>query len=389
MLPVYITILPLVTGKKLAKGQHMKTETKPTNNTSGLPEVAQDNKMKLPKIIIFSVILIGIICAYFYGAKNKKSNSISDETYSIPVQTEFQVNNNKEQITPMQQNIPQTTVFISEPQVKQEDIQQQAILIQEKQKELQQRLSAPLMLVKPQEIKSASDLKDSTRDSSTEENSQFMSKISAQANETANATVVGPLNQIIAQGSLIHAVLESAAQSDLPGSLRAMINTPVYSEDGTQILVPRGSRLMGQYKNGVLQGQTRLFIVWTRLITPRGISINLGSPGVDSLGVAGLSADEIDRHFWERFGTASLLSLIGAGAANIGVDDLSQQNSASMYRSSVASSFAQSANQSLQQDNRIAPTLKTYQGKPILVFVARDLNFQNALKQVKHPVNIF
>lgn len=138
-----------------------------------------------------------------------------------------------------------------------------------------------------------------------------------------------------------------------------------------------------------MQGQSRIFIVWTRLITPNGISINLGSPGVDNLGVAGMEADEINRHFWERFGTASLLSLIGAGAANVGANGNDENNSVSAYRSAVASSFAQSANQSLQQNNMMAPTLKTYQGKPIIVFVAKDLHFANAMQEIKPKINVF
>jgi len=130
-------------------------------------------------------------------------------------------------------------------------------------------------------------------------------------------------------------------------------------------------------------------VVWTRLITPNGISLQLGSPGVDSLGVSGMGADEIDRHFWERFGTASLLSLIGAGAANVGVNGQDQNNSSSMYREAVASSFAQSADQSLQQESRIASTLKTYQGKPIMVFVAKDLHFESISKINNSKINIF
>ena len=129
--------------------------------------------------------------------------------------------------------------------------------------------------------------------------------------------------------------------------------------------------------------------MWTRLITPNGTSIQLGSPGVDSLGVAGMTADEINRHFWERFGTASLLSLIGAGAANVGVNGQDQNNSASQYREAVASSFAQSADQSLQQGGRIAPTLKKYQGQPIMVFVAKDLHFNLPRQSGKPNINIF
>jgi type IV secretion system protein VirB10 len=194
---------------------------------------------------------------------------------------------------------------------------------------------------------------------------------------------------VIAEGHFIHAILESASNSDLPGYLRATVNVPVYSEDGSEVLIPVGSRLIGQYKSSVQQGQSRIYVVWTRLITTNGYSIQLGSPGVDSLGVAGINADQINRHFWARFGQASLLSLISAGAANLGVNGEDQNNSAATYREAVASSFSKSANQSLQQDGQIATTLKTHQGKPIMVFVAKDLHFENALKKSSHQLNVF
>jgi len=81
--------------------------------------------------------------------------------------------------------------------------------------------------------------------------------------------------------------------------------------------------------------------------------------------------------------------MIGTGAANVGVHPEDQQNSASAYRAAVANSFAQSANQSLQQEGMIAPTLKTYQGKPIMVFVAKDLHFANAAQPIKPKMYIF
>jgi type IV secretion system protein VirB10 len=216
-----------------------------------------------------------------------------------------------------------------------------------------------------------------------------MDQVSVQGTETSIATRLAPLNAIIAQGSFIHATLESASNSDLPGYLRATVSEPTYAEDGSQVLIPKGSRLIGQYKSGMLQGQSRIFVVWTRIITPDGISVQLGSPGVDSLGVAGMEADSIDRHFWQRFGTASLLSLIGAGAATAGVNSNDQDNSAAYYREALASSFAQSADQSLQQESRIAPTLKSHQGKSIKVFIARDLNFQSTMNMTRPKLNIF
>lgn len=362
----------------------MKNETNEPRKESGLPDIFETGSLINPLIIVTTVIvLIAIISMHFYSKRTRKPANLNEETYTT--QSDSLVEPKKAE------PIAKLTAPTESPaqQVSPVMIQQQVALIQEKQKELQQRLAAPLMLMNANQSKTITDTPQQTQPMPKDVNTQFMNQVSAQGSQSTNATTIGPLNSVIGEGNFIHAILESASNSDLPGYLRASVSEPVYSEDGTQVLIQRGSRLIGQYKSGLVQGQSRIFIVWMRLITPSGISIQLGSPGVDDLGVAGMGADEVNRHFWERFGTASLLSLIGAGAANIGVNGGTQENSMSSYRAAVASSFAQSANQSLQQESMIAPTLKTYQGKRIMVFVAKDLYFANVMKQIKPKINIF
>ncbi len=356
-------------------------------NEDGLPEVAQRLREKKPVVfVMLGIVLLFCFSMQFYNKSKNKIVQPLEETYTV------QQSGVAEAVKPLVQSSltseaspTNTATPASQPNA--ELIQQQIALIQAKQNELQQRLAAPLMLVNnAQSNKTETSTQASI--SSTDRNTQFLNQSSAQTTETVTATTIVPLNSIIAEGSLIHAILESATNSDLPGNVRAIVSEPSYSEDGTQVLIPRGSRLMGLYKSGMLQGQSRIFLVWTRLITPSGVSIQIGSPGTDSLGVAGLGADEIDRHFWERFGTASLLSIIGTGAANAGATAADQENSVSAYRTAMANSFAQSANQSLQEDSRIPPTLTTHQGKPIMVFVAKDLNFQKIVQGDK-KINVW
>jgi type IV secretion system protein VirB10 len=179
----------------------------------------------------------------------------------------------------------------------------------------------------------------------------------------------------IASGEFIHGVLNVASNSDLPGMVSATVSRPAYSYTGENLLVPTGSRLIGQYASSITQGQSRILIVWNRLLLPSGVTININSPSTDSIGQAGSKADDVNRHFWERFGQATLLSILGAGTANIGVDGDDQMNSSSEYRTAVADSLQASAEQTLKGSIGIKPTLKTYQGKRINVFVANDLNF--------------
>jgi type IV secretion system protein VirB10 len=179
----------------------------------------------------------------------------------------------------------------------------------------------------------------------------------------------------IASGEFIHATLETAIDSTLPGQLRAVISEPVYAYVGEKPLVPAGSRLIGQYSSSVLQGQNRVFVVWNRIILPSGITIQLNSPGVDGIGRAGMGADSVNTHFFSRFGEATLLSILGAVAANSGVSNSDQYNSASQYRMGIAQSLQQSASGSLKGSASTKPTLHIYQGASINVFVAHDLDF--------------
>ena len=139
-----------------------------------------------------------------------------------------------------------------------------------------------------QNVESAA-LDDRSKDANP--NTQFLQSSSQKGVQTATAMVLGSLGTIIAEGNFIHAILEPATNSELPGSLRAIVSEPVYAEDGSNVLIPRGSRLIGEYKSGMQQGQSRIFVVWQRLITPEGISLQLGSSGVDNLGVSGMGAD--------------------------------------------------------------------------------------------------
>lgn len=205
----------------------------------------------------------------------------------------------------------------------------------------------------------------------------------ANANSTTTqlqATRIPHPGFTIASGEFLHAVLETAINSDLPGMVRAVVSKPVYSYTGERAIMPAGSRLIGQYSSAMIQGQNRVMIIWNRAVLPSGIAIQLNSPGTDALGRAGQGADNVNTHFLARFGESALLSLIGAGTATAGVNNTDQYNSAAQYRTAMAQSFQQSAQQSLQGTLPIKPTLHIDQGASINVFVAHDLSFYQVLK---------
>jgi type IV secretion system protein VirB10 len=183
-------------------------------------------------------------------------------------------------------------------------------------------------------------------------------------------------------GEYIPATLEVAMDSELPGMIRALTSHDVYALTGNRILIPKGSRLIGQYLTGnLVQTQSRFLISWTRVQLPNGIVVTLNSPSTDSLGRAGSEADSIDRHLFERFSSGILFSVLGATTATVGVNSTDEFNSASQYRIAVANSLQESARASLQRNQAIQPDLKKYQGAAIKVFVARDLSFFNVARR--------
>lgn len=196
-----------------------------------------------------------------------------------------------------------------------------------------------------------------------------------------NAQQIAHPDYTIASGEFLHAVLETAIDSTLPGEIRAVVRQPVYAYTGEKPLIPAGSRLIGQYASSVFRGQDRVFVIWNRVILPNGISAQLDSPGIDSLGRAGQGADEINYHFFARFGEAALLSIIGAGAANAGVDSADQYNSAAAYRDALSQSFQKSAAKSIKDNDNIKTTLNIYQGAEINVFVAHDVDFFSVMHE--------
>ncbi|MBO9502487.1 TrbI/VirB10 family protein [Brevundimonas sp. A19_0] len=118
----------------------------------------------------------------------------------------------------------------------------------------------------------------------------------------------------IPQGALIPAVLETALDSTQPGQVRAIVSRDIVGFDGTRILIPRGSRLLGEYQSDMEPGQRRVLVQWTRLIRPDGVSIALASPATDLEGRAGMEG-RVDNHFLSRFASALLQTTVNVGSA--------------------------------------------------------------------------
>lgn len=177
---------------------------------------------------------------------------------------------------------------------------------------------------------------------------------------------------VLQAGAVIPAALITGIRSDLPGQITAQVTENVYdSPTGKILLIPQGTRIIGQYDNGVGFGQRRVLLVWNRLIFPNGRSIVLErQPGADSEGYAGLE-DGVDYHWTELFKAALLSTVlsVGAEAGSSG----RESDIVRALRQGASDSVSQTGQQIVQRQLNIAPTLTIRPGFPVRVIVTRDL----------------
>jgi type IV secretion system protein VirB10 len=182
----------------------------------------------------------------------------------------------------------------------------------------------------------------------------------------ARASELPTQRLLLAKGAFIDCTLETAIDSSLPGMTTCITATDTFSVDGKVVLLERGSKLIGETRGQVQQGAARLFVLWTEARTPTGVVVPLASPGTDALGRSGLDG-EVDRHFWQRFGAAILISLVDGAA------QAAQRSATVIYDTSTSQNVATEA---LKGSVGLVPTITKNQGDRIQVLVARDLDFR-------------
>lgn len=175
-------------------------------------------------------------------------------------------------------------------------------------------------------------------------------------------------NHLITAGSSLPCILQTAMDSATPGYVSCLVSRDVYSDNGAVVLLERGTRVLGEYRGGLEPGRRRLFVLWTRAVTPAGVAVSLASPAADAVGRTGFDG-AVDTHFWDRFGGALLLSVVDDAAhAAIGGGQSSQ---------SAARLPSDAATVALQGSIGIPSTLGKSQGSEVSIFVAQDLDFSD------------
>lgn len=209
------------------------------------------------------------------------------------------------------------------------------------------------------------------------------------SSDRVTATYIGDLHRTIAQGKIIFAILETAVDTDLPGTLRAVVTRDVYAESGNTIMIPKGSRVIGSYQVEIKPGQERVAVKWDRLIRPDGIDLQLGFDAIDQLGRSGVKG-EVDNKFWTQMGAAILTSYIVPVLANkvANVDDsaitstsisngtaTTSGNAASQQMAESSKKFQEVSTKAFEGSVNTKTTIHVAQGTRINIFVNKDMVF--------------
>jgi type IV secretion system protein VirB10 len=243
-----------------------------------------------------------------------------------------------------------------------------------------ERFRAPALIVDLAQatlpaLPQTSDARETQQPSQTEasrgisDTERFSARVGGEEVDVVEAERMTGLDRLVPQGAIVAAVMETALNSDLPGFARAIVQRDVLSFDGSAVLIRAGSRVIGQYKSGVAQGASRVFILWTRVIRSDGVSISIASPAIDELGGGGV-AGKVNRHFLQRFGGAILLSVL-TGGISTAASAVGNGSTVIVGTAGQATSLASQA----AGDSQIPPTIVTPQGSAVRIFVARDLDF--------------
>lgn len=235
---------------------------------------------------------------------------------------------------------------------------------------------------------------DTSRDEALAQNGQGRKRAFVSASTDRDIYASGRLQtpaspyQVMA-GTIIPAAMVTGLNSDLPGQAIATVTEPVYDTvTGRTLLIPQGSRLLGQYDAQVSFGQSRVLLVWKRLVMPDGSSIVLDRlSGADTRGFAGIK-DRTDNHWGRLLSGAALSTLLGIGAElgspNRGLGDGDQTIIVATGRS-VQDSVNQVGQQITRRNLNVQPTLTVRPGFPVRVIVDRDLMLRPYGTVTRHP----
>ena len=215
--------------------------------------------------------------------------------------------------------------------------------------------------------------------------------LAAQLNPTqtlsAKAQNRGNRDYLLAKGTNILCTLDTQIITTRAGFTRCVVTRDVYSANGRVLLLEKGTKIIGEQTAAMLHGQARVGILWNEVNTPNGITVPLASPAAGQLGAAGVPA-RMKYHFWQRFGGAVLISLIGDLGDSFSKRQKSSDGGQNISFENSTEAAQEMATEALKNSINIPPTAYINHGTLINIMVARDVDFSGVYEVVK-PYDIF
>ena len=177
---------------------------------------------------------------------------------------------------------------------------------------------------------------------------------------------------VLFEGTILETVLVNRLEGQFSGPLECLVTTDVYSHDRQHLLVPAGARALGETRKVENSGQSRLAVVFHRLIMPDGYSVNLDQfKGLDQIGDTGLR-DQVNNHYFRIFGVSLAIGALGA-VAEAGTGGITTASGGDLMRQGFASSTAQSSAQILDRFLNVLPTITIREGHRVKMYLSGDL----------------
>lgn len=245
-------------------------------------------------------------------------------------------------------------------------------------------LSSPMMgmLIKGEKKKGRSG-KEGDRREYAESDNNLNEKLMPVKIEAGSAARIRNRHLTLAKGTFINCILETKVDTTVPGMTSCRIPENLYSMDGSTVLIEAGSRMFGEYRGALSQGQDRVFVLWTQVRTPYGVVVDLDSPGTDPLGGAG-HAGEADFHWWQRFGNALLFSLID-DSFNFATMKAGERSDGVSYYTTSQNPIGELITEAMKQSGQIPPTIRINQGARIGIFTARNIDMSSVYELKPWP----
>ncbi|HIG19042.1 MAG TPA: TrbI/VirB10 family protein, partial [Candidatus Handelsmanbacteria bacterium] len=212
----------------------------------------------------------------------------------------------------------------------------------------------------------------------SDDSQSFFGKLNSGEVARAKASRLEHPSMTVPQGTMILCGTTTELDTTVPGQVGCMVSRDVYSADRRVRLIDKGAQISGLIGSGIQHGQARVFVAWNRLRNPDNTVINIDSSGTNALGSAGIPG-QVDTHFWDRFGGALLVSAFGdlGDAAVQSLADNAGDSNTNINLNNTSSTTDQLAQEALQATIDIPPTLYAAQGKPVAIYVAKDLDFSD------------